>query len=41
MSFFKGLGQLAGEVTGKVLGGSVKVVGEIVEVPLSKKSETA
>ncbi|MEY8740038.1 hypothetical protein AB9M62_10945 [Bacillales bacterium AN1005] len=29
MSFLKGLGQFAGEVTGKVLGGSVRVVGEI------------
>lgn len=29
MSFLKGLGQFAGEVTGKVLGGSVRVVGEV------------
>jgi hypothetical protein len=29
MTFLKGLGQFAGEVTGKVLGGSVRVVGEI------------
>lgn len=29
MSFLKGLGQFAGEVTGKVLGGTVRVVGEV------------
>ena len=29
MSFFKGLGHFAGEVTGKVIGGSVRVVGEL------------
>lgn len=29
MSFLKGLGNLAGEVTGRVIGGSVRVVGEI------------
>ncbi|WP_438349413.1 hypothetical protein ACP8HI_01595 [Paenibacillus sp. FA6] len=29
MGFFKGLGNFAGEVTGKVIGGSVRVVGEI------------
>lgn len=30
MSFLKGLGQFVGEVIGKVFGGSVRVVGEIV-----------
>lgn len=30
MSFLKGLGQFAGEVTGRVLGGTVRVVGEVV-----------
>ncbi|WP_427052357.1 hypothetical protein [Paenibacillus sp. TC-CSREp1] len=29
MSFLKGLGQFAGEVSGRVLGGSVRVVGEV------------
>ncbi|AJS61167.1 hypothetical protein [Paenibacillus sp. IHBB 10380] len=29
MSFLKGLGNIAGEVTGRVIGGSVRVVGEI------------
>lgn len=29
MGFFKSLGQFAGEVTGKVLGGTVRVVGEV------------
>ncbi|MEW4426324.1 hypothetical protein AB1I68_02530 [Paenibacillus pabuli] len=37
MSFLKGLGQLAGEVTGKVLGGSVRVVGEIAGSPFIKE----
>jgi hypothetical protein len=37
MSFLKGLGQFAGEVTGKVLGGSVRVVGEIAGSPFIKE----
>ncbi|SDD64177.1 hypothetical protein SAMN05428987_5503 [Paenibacillus sp. CF095] len=37
MIFLKGLGQLAGEVTGKVLGGSVRVVGEIAGSPFIKE----
>lgn len=37
MSFLKGLGQFAGEVTGKVLGGSVRVVGEITGSPFIKE----
>jgi len=37
MSFLKELGQFAGEVTGKVLGGSVRVVGEIAGSPFIKK----
>lgn len=37
MSFLKGLGQFAGEVTGKVIGGSVRVVGEITGSPFIKE----
>lgn len=37
MSFLKGLGQFAGEVTGKVIGGSVRVVGEIAGSPFIKE----
>ncbi|MEO2206199.1 hypothetical protein ABGV42_20995 [Paenibacillus pabuli] len=37
MSFLKGLGEFAGEVTGKVLGGSVRVVGEIAGSPFIKE----
>ncbi|WP_340399358.1 hypothetical protein [Paenibacillus sp. FSL H8-0079] len=37
MSFLKGMGQLAGEVTGKVLGGSVRVVGELAGSPFIKE----
>lgn len=37
MSFLKGLGQVAGEVTGKVIGGSVRVVGEITGSPFVKE----
>lgn len=37
MSFLKGLGQVAGEVTGKVIGGSVRVVGEITRSPFVKE----
>ncbi|OAB35939.1 hypothetical protein [Paenibacillus glacialis] len=37
MSFLKGLGQIAGEVTGKVIGGSVRVVGEITGSPFVKE----
>ncbi|GAB1159316.1 hypothetical protein YWY31_53410 [Paenibacillus illinoisensis] len=37
MSILKGLGQFAGEVTGKVLGGSVRVVGEIAGSPFIKE----
>jgi len=37
MSFLKGLGEFAGEVTGKVLGGSVRVVGEITGSPFIKE----
>ena len=37
MGFLKGLGEFAGEVTGKVLGGSVRVVGEITGSPFIKE----
>ncbi|WP_187768049.1 hypothetical protein [Paenibacillus sp. PL91] len=37
MSFLKGLGQFAGEVTGKVLGGTVRVVGEVAGSPFIKE----
>ncbi|WP_339167133.1 hypothetical protein MKX75_23860 [Paenibacillus sp. FSL R5-0341] len=37
MSFLKGMGQLAGEFTGKVLGGSVRVVGELAGSPFIKE----
>ncbi|OMF11481.1 hypothetical protein BK131_21265 [Paenibacillus amylolyticus] len=38
MSFLKGMGQLAGEFTGKVLGGSVRVVGELAGSPFIKEN---
>lgn len=37
MSFLKSFGQLAGEVTGKVIGGSVRVVGELTGSPFVKE----
>ncbi|MEC0090380.1 hypothetical protein [Paenibacillus macquariensis] len=37
MSFLKGLGQITGEVTGKVIGGSVRVVGELTGSPFVKE----
>ncbi|QLG38591.1 MULTISPECIES: hypothetical protein [unclassified Paenibacillus] len=37
MGFLKELGQFAGEVTGKVLGGTVRVAGELTGSPFIKK----